>query len=106
METTVCILTSGSGSRLGNYTKNKNKSLLSINKESVLTKIFKNFPKKTKFVVSTGYMSKQVESFVLTHHPELNVKFVKIKNYNGVKSGPAFSLYKCKNYLQKPFFYN
>ena len=25
METTVCILTSGSGSRLGNYTKNKNK---------------------------------------------------------------------------------
>lgn len=105
MDTTVCILTSGSGSRLKKYTKNKNKSLLSINKESVLTKIFKNFPKKTKFIVSTGYKSKQVENFVQIHHPELNVKFVKIKNYNGANSGPAFSLYKCKKYLQTPFFF-
>ena len=105
MNTTVCILTSGSGSRLEKYTKNKNKSLLSINKESVLTKIFKNFFKKKKFIISTGYMSKQVENFVQTHHPKLNVKFVKIKNYNGAKSGPAFSLHKCKSYLQKPFFF-
>ena len=39
---TVCILT-GTGS-IANYTKNKNKSLLSL-KESILSKIFKNFHK-------------------------------------------------------------
>ena len=102
---TVCILTSGTGSRLQNYTKNKNKSLLSLKKESILSKIFKNFPKKTKFIISTGYKSQQVKDFVKIHHPELDVNFVEIKNFNGKKSGPAFSLYKCKKYLQKPFFF-
>ena len=101
---TVCILTSGTGSRLQNYTKNKNKSLLSLKKESILSKIFKNFPTKTKFIISTGYKSQQVKDFVKIHHPELDVKFVEIKNFNGKKSGPALSLYKCKKYLQKPFF--
>tara|TARA_B100001121_G_scaffold125540_1_gene110010 strand:+ start:560 stop:2122 length:1563 start_codon:yes stop_codon:yes gene_type:complete len=102
---TVCILTSGTGSRLQNYTKNKNKSLLSLKKESILSKIFKNFPTKTKFIISTGYKSQQVKDFVKIHHPELDVNFVEIKNFNGKKSGPAFSLYKCKKYLQKPFFF-
>ena len=102
---TVCILTSGTGSRLDHYTVNKNKSLLSIKKESILTKIFNNFPKNSKFVISVGYKSQQVKDFVKTHHPKLNVKFVNIKNFSGKKSGPALSLFKCKNYLQTPFFF-
>ena len=102
---TVCILTSGTGSRLDHYTVNKNKSLLSIKKESILTKIFNNFPKNSKFVISIGYKSQQVKDFVKTHHPKLNVKFVNIKNFSGKKSGPALSLFKCKNYLQTPFFF-
>ena len=72
---TVCILTSGIGSRLDHYTANKNKSLLSIKKESILTKIFNNFPKNTKFIISIGYKSQQVKDFVKIHHPKLNVKF-------------------------------
>ena len=46
---TVCILTSGTGSRLDHYTVNKNKSLLSIKKESILTKIFNNFRNISSF---------------------------------------------------------
>ena len=104
-EITVCILTSGVGSRLDHcYTANKNKSLLSIKKESIL-KIFNNFPKNTKFIISIGYKSQQVKDFVKIHHPKLNVKFVNIKNFSGKKSGPALSLFKCKNYLQTPFFF-
>ena len=38
---TVCILTSGTGSRLENYTKNRNKSLLSIKKKINTHKNFK-----------------------------------------------------------------
>lgn len=102
---TICILTSGTGSRLDHYSANKNKSLLSIKKESILTKIFNNFPKNSKFVISIGYKSQQVKDFVKTHHPKLNVKFVNIKNFSGKKSGPALSLFKCKNHLQTPFFF-
>jgi len=105
MKTTVCILTSGTGSRLDNYTRNKNKSLLSLKKESILTKIFNNFPENSKFIISIGYKSQQVMDFVKIHHPELDVNFVKIKNFDGKKSGPAFSLFKCRHYLQKPFFF-
>ena len=57
---TVCILTSGTGSRLGFYTKKKNKSLLSLNKKSIISKIFENFPKNSEFIVSIGYKGKQV----------------------------------------------
>ena len=102
---TICILTSGTGSRLDHYSANKNKSLLSIKKESILTKIFNNFPKRSKFVISIGYKSQQVKDFVKTHHPKLNVKFVNIRNFSGKKSGPALSLFKCKNHLQTPFFF-
>ncbi len=103
--TTICILTSGIGSRLGDYTKIKNKSLLSLNKESILTKIINNFPKNSKFIISIGYKSQQVKDFIKIHHPKLNVKFINIKNFSGKKSGPAFSLYKCKSFLQTPFFF-
>ena len=102
---TICILTSGTGSRLKNYTKNRNKSLLSIKKKSILTRILNNFPKNSKFVISIGYKSQQVKDFIKIHHPELNVKFIKIHNFSGKNSGPAFSLFKCKKYLQTPFFF-
>ena len=102
---TVCILTSGTGSRLENYTKNRNKSLLSIKKKSILTRILNNFPRNSKFIISIGYKSQQVKDFIKIHHPDLDIKFVKITNFTGKNSGPALSLFKCKNYLQKPFFF-
>ena len=102
---TVCILTSGTGSRLGFYTKKKNKSLLSLNKKSIISKIFENFPKNSEFIVSIGYKGKQVRDFIKIHHPDLNVKFVEVKNYRGKGSGPGTSLFKCKKYLQKSFFF-
>lgn len=102
---TICILTSGTGSRLDNYTKVKNKSLLSLNKEAILSKIIKNFPPNSNFVISVGYKSQQVRDFIKIHHPNIKVQFVKIKNYSGKNSGPALSLYKCKSYLKKPFFF-
>lgn len=102
---TVCILTSGTGSRLEDYTTNKNKSLLAIKKESILSKILNNFPKNTNFIVSVGYKSNQVRDFIKIHHSDLNIKFVNIKNFSGKKSGPALSLFKCKSFLQKPFYF-
>ena len=102
---TVCILTSGTGSRLGSYTKKKNKSLLSLKKKSIISRIFENFPKNSEFVISIGYKGKQVKDFIKIHHPDLNVKFVEVKNFKGKGSGPGTSLLKCKKYLQKTFFF-
>ena len=70
---TVCILTSGKGSRLGIYTKEKNKSLLSLDKKSILSRILDKFPKKSKIIISLGYKGDQVKDFIKIHHPNLKV---------------------------------
>ena len=104
-QATVCILTSGEGSRLDEYTKDINKALLVVKKKAALSHIIENFPKNSNFVISIGYKGKLVKDFIKIHHPDINVKFVKVDNYNKKGSGPGTSLLKCEKYLQKEFFF-
>ena len=101
----VCILTSGVGSRLKEYTKDKNKALLTIEKKAAISHIIDNFPKETQFIISIGYKGKLVKDFIKVHHPKINVKFINVKKYKGKGSGPAKSLNYCKKYLQEPFYF-
>ena len=80
-QATVCILTSGEGSRLDEYTKDINKALLVVKKKAALSHIIENFPKNSNFVISIGYKGKLVKDFIKIHHPDINVKFVKVDNY-------------------------
>ena len=105
-QATVCILTSGEGSRLDEYTKDINKALLVVKKKAALSHIIENFPKNSNFVISIGYKGKLVKDFIKIHHPDINVKFVKVDNYNKKGSGPGTSLLKCEKYLQKEFLFH
>ncbi len=98
-------MAAGFGSRMGQTGENLNKSLVSIKQKSALSRIIKNFPTNTCFVIATGYKSDQVKQFLKISHPKLDVKFVKIKDYYSALSGPGLSLYKCKSYLQTPFYF-
>ena len=102
---TCCILAAGFGERMGQIGKSLNKSLISINQKSAISRIIENFPSNTSFVIATGYRHDQVKRFLKISYPKLNIKFVKIKNFSGPKSGPGLSLLNCKKYLQKPFFF-
>ena len=73
-------------------------------KKAALSHIIENFPKNSNFVISIGYKGKLVKDFIKIHHPDINVKFVKVDNYNKKGSGPGTSLLKCEKYLQKEFF--
>jgi len=102
---TCCILAAGFGSRMGKVGENLNKSLISINQKSAITRIIENFPKKTNFVIATGYKDDQVKKFLKISHPKSDIKFVKVKDYSSPLSGPGLSLLKCRSYLRKPFFF-
>ena len=102
---TVCILTAGSGSRMQNYSKNFNKALLPINKKSVISSIIEKFPLDSNFIIAVGYKKELIIEFLKINHPKNNFKFVEVKNFSGKRSGPGHSLYMCKKYLNKPFYF-
>lgn len=101
----VCILTAGTGSRMGEFGAVINKGLLPVDKKAIVTHIIEKFPVDTEFVVGTGYMSEQVEAYIRIAHPESNVTFVKVDRFTGVGSGPGYSLSCCKAHLQRPFYF-
>ena len=100
----VCILAAGIGSRMGEYTTVINKSLLPINFKSSLTKIIENFPNDTKFIIATGFKKENLQNFIKVLGNK-NIKIVDVKKYIGPGSGPAYSLYACRKYLQKSFYF-
>ena len=100
----VCILAAGIGSRMGEYTPVINKSLLPINFKSSLTKIIENFPNNTKFIIASGFKKENLQNFTKIIGNK-NIKIVDVKKYIGPGSGPAYSLYACKKYLKKSFYF-
>ena len=101
----VCILTAGFGTGMGKNYSSINKTLLPLGNKSIISNIISGFPSKTKFVIALGHLSKQVEDFLNIAHPKTNFTFVNIDNYKDKGSGPGYSLWCCKKYLNQPFYF-
>jgi dTDP-glucose pyrophosphorylase len=102
----VLITTSGVGSRLGEFTKFTNKSLLRIGNKPAISYIIESYPVETEFVVTLGYFGEQVKNFLLIAYPDRNFEFVWVERYEGEKSSLLFSLSHAKNSLQEPFIFH
>lgn len=103
--TKVCILTAGRGTRLGNYGKIINKAILPIREKAIISHILRLFSQKDEFIIAVGYRSDDVKNYIKIAHPNHKVKFVEVKNYKGIGSGPGRSLLYCKKLLQEEFFF-
>lgn len=101
----VCILAAGTGSRLGNLSKNCHKSLLPIKNKAILTNIIDKFDKNHEIYIAVGHLKEQVIEYVNLYHSDRNIKFINIDKYTGKGSGPAYSLNCCKKELQRPFYF-
>ena len=104
MKYKVCIQAAGVGSRL-TIGKGLHKALIPINKKSILSRIIDLFPKKTSFIILVGFKKEQIKSFIQAKYPKLDIKYVEVKKYRGIGSGPGYSLLKAKEYLQEPFIF-
>ena len=81
MKLTVCILTAGLGSRMGERGNILNKALFPVDNKPIITHIIEKFPSNTEFVIALGYKGKQVKSFLKLFHSKNKFIFVNIKIY-------------------------
>lgn len=102
----VLITTSGIGSRLGDFTKYTNKSLLRIGSKPSISHIIENYPDETKFVITLGYFGNQVKDFLTLAYPERNFEFVTVDNFQGEGSSLLLSMSNAKPFLQEPFIFH
>ena len=101
----VLVLAAGIGSRLGNLTNSVNKAMLPIDNKAIISHIIKKFPSNYEFIVALGYKGKFIEEYCKLAYPKHKFTFVNIDDYTGDKTGPGYSALKCKQYLQRPFYW-
>lgn len=101
----VCILTAGTGSRLGERTTFLNKSLVSVAGCPTLTRSLQMFPSDTEFVIALGYRGELVKEYLTLAHPERKFQFVDVFPFDGPESGLGLSLLNCRPLLQEPFIF-
>ena len=105
MKYKLFISAAGRGTRIGGLTA-INKSLLPINYEAVISKIIESYPKNLEIVIALGHEKEIVKIFLKIRHADRKIKFVIVDKYLGIGSGPGYTLYQCRKYLQCPFIYS
>ena len=75
----VLITCSGTGSRMGNYTKYTNKALVKIGDKFSIDYIIENYNKldDVEFVITLGFFGDQVKQYLTLAYPNLKFNFVK-----------------------------
>jgi len=100
-----CILAAGIGSRMKDLTTHTNKCLLPIDGIAMISIIINSVPKEYDIVIAVGYKSNLVKSYCDIVHIDRKITYVEIDKFIGVGSGPGYSMMKCKEYLQRPFYF-
>lgn len=100
---TVCLLTAGTGTRMGVYSSIINKTLLPINNKAIISHIIEQFPEDTKFVVALGYKGDVVQNYLTLAHPKSKFSFVWVHDFDQPGAGPAQSVLQCKYFLSTEF---
>lgn len=101
----LLIPTAGTGSRLGNLTKNLNKSLVSVGYKPVISHILDKVDPKVPVVIALGYQGGLVREYLSLTYPERDIEFIEVTPYEGLGSGLGTSILFCEPYLQCPFIF-
>ncbi|MBF0595078.1 MAG: phosphotransferase [Candidatus Omnitrophica bacterium] len=105
MAFSVFIPTAGTGSRLGQLTRDINKSLISVGTRPVLSLLIEQFPLDTNFVIALGHQGHLVREFLLLAYPHRRFVFVEVFPFEGAGSSLGYSLWSCRDHLQAPFVF-
>ena len=74
----VIIPTAGLGTRLGDLTKNLNKSLIPLKNQPVITHIINRFSSETKFIIILGNFAEQVRTYLCIAHKDRHFIFHRV----------------------------
>ena len=98
-----CILAAGRGTRNNNIV-GLHKALLPLENKPVISHIIDRLS-GVEIVIAVGYKSEQIKTYMNLVHPHKNIIYVDVDNFEGVGSGPGYSLLCCKDELQEPFVF-
>jgi dTDP-glucose pyrophosphorylase len=101
----VCIIAAGRGTRMGFADGALHKALAPLSNRAVLTHVLESFPPDARLVIAVGHHADQLRAYVALAHPERDVTFVTVENYDGPGSGPGLSVLACSEALgeDEPF---
>lgn len=102
---TVVIPAAGLGSRLSAFTKNYSKAMCTLGEKPVISYIIDKFDDNDEIIVLLGYKGDLLRQVVTACHPNKNIKFVEVDNFDGPGSGLGYSLHCAFDLLQKPFIF-
>jgi choline kinase/mannose-6-phosphate isomerase-like protein (cupin superfamily)/thiamine kinase-like enzyme len=100
----VCILAAGLGSRLKHHVKTKNKALIPINNKAIISHIIDKFPLEYEIIIATGYKSESLIEYCNIAHSNRKIKYQNVDKWEDSSVGPGYSILKCKEFLQRPFY--
>lgn len=100
----ACILMAGTGSRMHNFSKHTNKGLLPVDNKAIVSHMIEKMPLDYDIVIALGYKKELVREYCEAAHPDRNFIFVDVGEYEGAQSGPSYSIDKCREHLQRPFY--
>ena len=98
-----CILAAGRGTRNTNVS-GLHKALLPLENKPVISHIIDKLG-DVEIVIAVGYKSDQIKTYMNLVHSDKNITYVDVDNFDGVGSGPGYSLLCCKDKLQEPFVF-
>jgi choline kinase len=102
---TVVIPAAGLGSRLSAFTKNYSKAMCTLGEKPVISHIIDKFADDDEIIVLLGYKGDLLRQVVEACHPNKNITFVEVDNFDGPGSGLGYSLHCAYDLLQKPFIF-
>jgi histidinol-phosphate/aromatic aminotransferase/cobyric acid decarboxylase-like protein/choline kinase len=93
------ILAAGMGSRLGKYTANNTKCMLSINGRTLIERTLDALDNAgiTTCIIVVGYQKENLMQFAGSHYKNIEITYVANDIYN--KTNNIYSLYLAKDYL-------
>jgi len=102
----VLITTSGTGSRLGELTKDTNKALVDIAGRPALSYVLDKYPDNVPIVITVGYLAQQVRNCVDTEYSDRPIEFVTVSPFEGPGSSLGYSMLQAEPKLQCPFVFH
>ena len=101
----VFIPSAGLGTRLGDFSKNLNKALVSVDNKPVISHVIEKFPKNIEIVIALGHKGALIKDYINLAHPDRRFTFVEVDNYCDPGAGLGYSILQCKDFLQCPFIF-
>jgi NDP-sugar pyrophosphorylase family protein len=102
----VLITTSGTGSRLGGFTRSTNKSLVQVGDKFAICHVIDQYADDTEFIVTLGYFGNYVKDFLELAYPDKKIQYAYVDKYEGPGSSLGYSMLQAKQLLQTPFVFH